>query len=76
MCRWDRIFALDTPAMLEAIERHQPAAVFLAWPNNPTGNLFDAAVVEEVIRRAPGLVVVDEAYHAFCQRSFMDRLGL
>ena len=69
-------FALDTPAMLEAIERHQPAAVFLAWPNNPTGNLFDAATVEEVIRRAPGLVVVDEAYHAFCQRSFMDRLGL
>ena len=69
-------FALDTPAMLEAIERHQPAVVFLAWPNNPTGNLFDAAIVEEVIRRAPGLVVVDEAYHAFCQRSFMDRLGL
>ena len=69
-------FSLDTPAMLEAIERHKPAVVFLAWPNNPTGNLFDAATVEEVIRRAPGLVVVDEAYHAFCQRSFMDRLGL
>ena len=69
-------FALDTSAMLEAIERHKPAVVFLAWPNNPTGNLFDAATVEEVIRRAPGLVVVDEAYHAFCQRSFMDRLGL
>ncbi|MBI3575771.1 MAG: histidinol-phosphate transaminase [Gammaproteobacteria bacterium] len=69
-------FALDTSAMLEAIERHKPAVVFLAWPNNPTGNLFDAAAVEEVIRRAPGLVVVDEAYHAFCQRSFMDRLGL
>src|SRR3989344_9559152 len=49
-------FALDTPAMLEAIERHKPAVVFLAWPNNPTGNLFDAATVEEVIRRAPGLV--------------------
>lgn len=69
-------FALDTPAMLDAITRHQPAVVFLAWPNNPTGNLFDAAAVEEVIRRAPGLVVVDEAYHAFCQQSFMDRLGL
>ncbi len=69
-------FALDTPAMLDAIERHKPAVVFISWPNNPTGNLFDAAAVEEVIRRAPGLVVVDEAYHAFCEQSFMDRLGL
>lgn len=69
-------FALDTPAMLDAITRYQPAVVFLSWPNNPTGNLFDAAAVEEVIRRAPGLVVVDEAYHAFCQQSFMNRLGL
>jgi len=69
-------FALDTEAMLEDIAHHKPAVVFLAWPNNPTGNLFDAAAVEEIVRRAPGLVVVDEAYHAFCQRSFMDRLGL
>jgi histidinol-phosphate aminotransferase len=69
-------FALDTEAMLEDIAHHQPAVVFLAWPNNPTGNLFDAAAVEEIVRRAPGLVVVDEAYHAFCRQSFMDRLGL
>ncbi len=69
-------FALDTEAMLEDIGHHQPAVVFLAWPNNPTGNLFDAAAVEEIVRRTQGLVVVDEAYHAFCQQSFMDRLGL
>ncbi|RYE83673.1 MAG: aminotransferase class I/II-fold pyridoxal phosphate-dependent enzyme, partial [Hyphomicrobiales bacterium] len=35
-------FSLDLPAMLAAIERHQPALVFMAYPNNPTGNLFDA----------------------------------
>ncbi|TAM46519.1 MAG: histidinol-phosphate transaminase [Gammaproteobacteria bacterium] len=69
-------FALDTEAMLEDIAHHKPAVVFLAWPNNPTGNLFDAAAVEEIVRRTQGLVVVDEAYHAFCQQSFMDRLGL
>ncbi len=69
-------FALDLPAMLEDIEHHKPAVVFLAWPNNPTGNSFDAAAVEEIVRRTQGLVVVDEAYHAFCERSFMDRLGL
>ena len=33
-------FALDAAAMLAAIEREQPALVFLAYPNNPTGNLF------------------------------------
>jgi len=68
-------FALDVDAMLAAIERHQPAVVFLAYPNNPTGNLFDAHAVEAVIKASPGLVVVDEAYHAFAGSSFMERLG-
>lgn len=68
-------FALDRNAMLAALERHRPALTFLAYPNNPTGNLFDPDHMEEVIRRAPGLVVVDEAYTAFAGTSFMDRLG-
>lgn len=68
-------FSLDRPAMLAALERHRPALTFLAYPNNPTGNLFDADDVAEVIRRAPGLVVVDEAYTAFAGASFMERLS-
>ena len=68
-------FALDLPAVLQAMDEHQPAVVFLAYPNNPTGNLFDAAAVEEIIRAAPGLVVVDEAYAPFTDASFMPRLG-
>jgi histidinol-phosphate aminotransferase len=68
-------FALDTDAMLAAIQAEQPALVFIAWPNNPTGNLFDAAALERIIAAAPGLVVIDEAYHAFAQQSFMDRLA-
>jgi histidinol-phosphate aminotransferase len=72
-------FSLDRVAMLSAIERYTPALVFLASPNNPTGNLFDAAVIEEILGAAgrnekPGLVVVDEAYHAFARASFMGRL--
>ncbi|MBI5450955.1 MAG: histidinol-phosphate transaminase [Gammaproteobacteria bacterium] len=58
-------FELDVDAMLAAIDRHQPAVVFLSYPNNPTGNLFDRDAVLQIVRRAPGLVVVDEAYHAF-----------
>lgn len=67
-------FSLDADAMVAAIERHRPALVFLAYPNNPTGNLFDAAAIEHIVRAAPGLVVIDEAYHPFAQVSFMARL--
>jgi histidinol-phosphate aminotransferase len=68
-------FSLDRVAMLSAIEREQPSLIFLAYPNNPTGNLFAADDVEAVIRAAPGLVVVDEAYHAFAEASFLPRVG-
>lgn len=68
-------FALDETALLDAIAAHRPALIFLAYPNNPTGNAFDAAVMERVIRAAPGLVVVDEAYHAFAGGlSFLDAI--
>jgi histidinol-phosphate aminotransferase len=68
-------FALDLPAVLQALDEHQPAVVFLAYPNNPTGNLFERGAIERVIRAAPGLVVVDEAYAPFTDASFMPRLG-
>lgn len=58
-------FGLDRAAMERAIDRHRPAVVFLSYPNNPTGNLFERADLEAVIARAPGLVVIDEAYAAF-----------
>ena len=58
-------FQLDEAAMLAAIDRHQPALVYLAYPNNPTGTLWDAAVIERIARAAPGLVVMDEAYQPF-----------
>jgi histidinol-phosphate aminotransferase len=68
-------FALDRAAVLVAITAERPAVIFLSYPNNPTGNLFDAADVEAIVKSAPGLVVVDEAYHAFANASFMDRIG-
>ncbi len=67
-------FSLDVEAMLTAIRVEQPALIFIAWPNNPTGNLFDATAIGRIIDAAPGIVVIDEAYHAFAQQTFMDRL--
>lgn len=68
-------FSLDLPALLAAIKQHQPALIFLAWPNNPTGNLFAEDQVIQIIRAAPGLVVIDEAYGPFTDSSFLNRLG-
>jgi len=58
-------FELDTEAMLRAIDETQPALIFLAQPNNPTGNLWDETSIKAIIEAAPGVVVLDEAYTAF-----------
>ena len=67
-------FALDMPALLTAIATYQPALIFLAYPNNPTGNLFDAQSIAEILAVTPGLVVVDEAYAPFADASFLNLL--
>jgi histidinol-phosphate aminotransferase len=64
-------FSLNLPVMLETIKEKQPAVIFIAWPNNPTGNMFDQESIETIIKAAPGLVIIDEAYHVFAQKSMM-----
>ncbi len=71
-------FELDEAAMLAAIAQHRPSIVYLAYPNNPTGNLWDDAVIEKIIQAQGaqgGLVVMDEAYQPFASRSYIDRLA-
>ncbi|NMM37344.1 MAG: histidinol-phosphate transaminase [Glaciimonas sp.] len=70
-------FTLDTAAMLRAIAEHQPAIVYLAYPNNPTGTLFDGGDMEQIIRAVgdTGIVVSDEAYQPFAPSSWMPRLA-
>ena len=68
-------FGLSHNVTLDAIAKHKPAVVFLAYPNNPTGNLFDRKLVDEIIEATPGLVVVDEAYAPFAEQSFLGEAG-
>lgn len=68
-------YQLDLSQILAAIKCEQPALIFLAYPNNPTGNLFAAEDVIKIIEAAPGLVVVDEAYYAFASDSFIPHLA-
>ncbi len=69
--------SLDRDAMLAAVRAHRPAITYLAYPNNPTGNLFDLDAMLEIIRAVgdTGIVVVDEAYQPFADASFMPRLS-
>ncbi len=71
-------FELDEAAMLSAIAEHKPSIVYLAYPNNPTGNLWNDAAIERIIEaqgKQGGLVVIDEAYQPFASKSYIDRLG-
>ena len=68
-------FSLDRDAFIARIREVRPAVVFLAYPNNPTGVLYPPADVEAILRAAEGLVVLDEAYHAFAGASFLPRLA-
>jgi histidinol-phosphate aminotransferase len=70
-------FELDEAAMLVAIDAHKPSIVYLAYPNNPTGNLWNDEVIEKIILAQGaqgGLVVMDEAYQPFASKSYIDRI--
>ena len=67
--------SLDLEALETAFERNRPAVTFLAWPNNPTGTLFPRGALEQIVHRAPGLVVVDEAYYPFSGETLMADLA-
>lgn len=68
-------FSLQRDTLLAAVAAHRPAVVFISWPNNPTGNLFDRATVEAVLDATPGLVVLDEAYLPFAQDTWLPQLA-
>jgi histidinol-phosphate aminotransferase len=67
-------FELDEQAMLTAIKESQPELIFLAQPNNPTGNLWDQDAIKKIIEASEGLVVLDEAYTAFTDVDHLELL--
>ena len=68
-------YTLDRDAFVARVKAEQPALIFIAYPNNPTGVLYPEEDVVAVLRAAEGLVVLDEAYHVFAQKSFLPRLA-
>jgi histidinol-phosphate aminotransferase len=71
-------FELDEAAMLAAIAAHKPSIVYLAYPNNPTGNLWNDEAIEKIVLAQGaqgGLVVMDEAYQPFASKSYIERMA-
>jgi histidinol-phosphate aminotransferase len=68
-------YTFDADGFIARMKVEKPAVVFLAYPNNPTGFLYPEADIAKVIRACEGLVVLDEAYHAFAGKSFLPRLA-
>jgi histidinol-phosphate aminotransferase len=65
-------FSLDPAPMLAAAHAHRAEVIYLASPNNPTGNAFAREAMAEVIEGAPGAVVIDEAYWEFAGDTWLD----
>ena len=70
----DADFSMDFASVQKALERYQPKVLFIARPNNPTGNAFDRKTISRIIAASPGLVVIDEAYSGFCSDHCLDML--
>jgi histidinol-phosphate aminotransferase len=72
----DEDFGLEAARAVAAIEEHRPDIVFLTSPNNPTGTALRLEAIEAVLRVAPGMVVVDEAYAEFRREGTPSALSL
>jgi histidinol-phosphate aminotransferase len=70
----DKKFDLDRDAIIGQIKANFPALVFLSYPNSPTGNLFSRDKIEAIIKKTPGIVVIDEAYASFSGRTLLPLL--
>jgi len=71
----DENYQINLNTTLEEIHRVKPKIIFIAYPNNPTGNAFNRETILTIIKESDALVVVDEAYYAYCKDSFLDEVS-
>ncbi|BAN31187.1 histidinol-phosphate transaminase [Mycobacterium avium] len=58
-------FSLDVDAAVAAVTERTPDVVFVASPNNPSGQSVSLSGLRRLLDAAPGMVIVDEAYGEF-----------
>ncbi len=67
---WD----FEAGSALKVLAEHKARIVFISYPNNPTGNCFSGQEIQQVIEQFEGIVVLDEAYHDFSGKSFLNQM--
>jgi len=84
IAKFTRLNYLDSPLIdfdinlkeaLNLIETQKPKIIFIAYPNNPTGNLFNREKIETIIKSTDALVVLDEAYYAYSDDTFLNDIA-
>ena len=70
----DENYQINLNTTIDEINRIKPKIIFIAYPNNPTGNSFNREAIRTIIKESDGLVVIDEAYYAYCKDSFLDEV--
>ena len=71
----DSNFDINLNDALLIIERKKPKIIFIAYPNNPTGNCFDYDAIIEIIKSTNSMVILDEAYYAYSDKSFLSEIS-
>lgn len=64
-------FSLNEDKILEEAKKEDSSMVFIAYPNAPTGNYFAEDKIIKIIEESGCLVVVDEAYYEFGEKTFI-----
>lgn len=70
----DKEFEINITKTLEIIKKTKPKIIFIAYPNNPTGNDFNKNYIRQIASSTNALIVIDEAYYAYCENSFLEEL--
>ncbi|MDI6736313.1 MAG: histidinol-phosphate transaminase [bacterium] len=63
-------FELDDEGILKATA-DATSIIFLAYPNNPTGNCFSKEKMLRIVEESEGLIIIDEAYFEFSKETFL-----
>ena len=71
----DDNYEINLDSTLNKIKSTQPKLIFIAYPNNPTGNAFDRESIHTIIKESEALVVIDEAYYAYSEDSFLNEVA-
>jgi histidinol-phosphate aminotransferase len=68
-------FSLNAEKLLQVCAREKAEIVFLACPNNPTGNLWSKEAIRQIAGNFNGLLIIDEAYGPFSERTHTELIA-